>query len=58
MDINLPVVAVVILASLAVVVWMIMRNKRDRRQLENKLNRNYPAPRPDKADPDPEEPLK
>lgn len=55
---NIAVVSGVVMLALIVVIWMITRNKKDRRQLEDKLNRNYPAPREDKQDPDPEPQMK
>lgn len=58
LQINLPVVAAVILLAGVIVFWMVRQNKRDRRQLENKLSHDYRPPRDDKADPDPEPPMK
>lgn len=55
---NIAMVAGVVAIALIVIVWMIWQNRSDRRDLQEKLNRDYPAPRPDKQDPDAEEPTK
>ena len=55
---SLPFVIGIAVMAMLVVAWMFVQNKKDRRGLEEKLNRDYPPPREDHEDADPEEPMK
>lgn len=57
LQINLPLVAGLILLAGFLVGWLFVQNRRDRRALQDKLNRDYRHPREETSDPDPEPPL-
>lgn len=55
---NWPVIIVVGIASLAVIIFLFLRNMKDEKQLENQLKNDYQKPLHDKADVEAEEPTK
>ncbi|HEX4876454.1 MAG TPA: hypothetical protein VFV31_07250 [Chitinophagaceae bacterium] len=52
---NWPYIFLVVVLSLGVIVFLFRQNMKDRRNLEKKLNEDYPRPRKDEEDPEPEE---
>lgn len=42
---NLTVVILVAFAVIAVIIFLIIRNKKDEKEFENKLNNDYPRPK-------------
>lgn len=42
---DLTTVILVAIAVMAIIVFLILRNKKDEKQFENNLNNNYPKPK-------------
>lgn len=42
---NVAIVSFVIIAAIALVIFVIIRNKKDRKDLVEKLNEDYPKPK-------------
>ena len=47
---NLPLVIIAAVAALALVIFLIIRNKKDEKKLKNQLGNNYPKPRSEEGD--------
>ncbi len=41
---NAPIIIIVAIILSALIIFLIYRNKKDRKNLENKLNNDYPKP--------------
>lgn len=52
---NWPFIFLVIAVGLAVVIFLFRQNMKDRKKLEQKLNRDYTKPKKDEEDVEPEE---
>ncbi len=55
MNINWPVLIVVGVALVALVIFLIVRNMKDEKELEHKLNEDYPKPKEDEHNTDPDD---
>ena len=55
---NIALLVGVTVLALVVIAWTVRKNRSDRRNLQDKLNRDYTHPRHDQQDPDAEEPVK
>jgi hypothetical protein len=47
---NIPVLVITLLGALVLIVFLVVRNKKDRKDLENKLNNDYTKPKDDESD--------
>jgi LPXTG-motif cell wall-anchored protein len=55
LEINWPVLIIVGALLLALVIFLIVRNKKDKRNLEHQLNEDYPKPKEDEHTDDPDD---
>ncbi|NJO25225.1 MAG: hypothetical protein HC867_04740 [Bacteroidia bacterium] len=55
---NWPVIIISGVCAIALIVFLLQRNLKDKRDLENKINRNYRKPRDNEGDIDVEEAMK
>ncbi len=47
---NWAIIILVGISAIALIVFLIRRNQKDEKQLENKLNNDYPKPRDEEGD--------
>lgn len=47
---NTTALVIIIIAAIAVIAILVARNLKDKKELENKLNRDYPKPKNDEGD--------
>lgn len=52
---NWPLLVLLGIIAASLIVFLIVRNMRDAKKFENQLNRNYPKPRKDEEDVEPED---
>jgi low affinity Fe/Cu permease len=52
---NWPYIFLVSAAALVFIIFLFRQNMKDRKKLEQKLNKDYPKPKKDEEDVDPEE---
>jgi low affinity Fe/Cu permease len=52
---NWPYIFLVSVAALVFIIFLFRQNMKDRKKLEQKLNNDYPKPKMDEEDVDPEE---
>jgi LPXTG-motif cell wall-anchored protein len=55
LGINWPVLIIVGALLLALVIFLIVRNRKDEKSLEHKLNEDYPKPKEDEHTTDPDD---
>jgi hypothetical protein len=55
MNLNGPVLAIIAVVLLALLLFLIIRNKKDRKELENTLNQDYKKPREEEHTDDPDD---
>jgi len=55
MNINWPVLIIVGVVLAALVIFLIVRNRKDEKVLEHKLNKDYPKPKEDEHTDDPDD---
>ena len=47
---NLPLISIVVGAALALVIFLIIRNKKDKKKFEDQLGNNFTKPRSEEGD--------
>lgn len=52
---NWTVLILVGVAVIILIVWLLLRNKKDEQDLEKQLNEDYPKPRDEQKDAEPED---
>lgn len=55
MNINWPVLIIVGVVLVALVIFLIVRNRKDEKVLEHELNEDYPKPKEDEHTDDPDD---
>jgi LPXTG-motif cell wall-anchored protein len=55
MNINWPVLIIVGIVLAALLIFLIARNRKDEKNLEHKLNEDYPKPKEDEHTDDPDD---